>query len=156
MSLIVRTAKAEDLPLLGKYWLDLRFAEATSGRFGGGNVPESSAGWETYAKKTLLGAHGILLVAETDDRHLAGFLSCKEITIPPDRKLGWVEDVYVSPGERGQGAGRALLAAVEAWARGRGLKYIEGVTGSDNFYAIRAWQSLGAQQVGVLIEKRLE
>lgn len=156
MTLIVRPARAEDLPTLGKYWLDLRFAESTSGRFGGGNVPTSSAKWEEYAKKTLLGSKGILLVAETEAGDVAGFLSAKEIVIPPNRSVGWVEDVFVNPAVRGHGAGRALLAGVEAWARGRGLKYLEGVTGSDNYFAIRAWTSLGAAQVGVLLEKRLD
>ncbi len=36
-----------------------------------------------------------------------------------------IEDLYVSPGARGRGAGRALLEAVEERCRARGVSYVE-------------------------------
>ncbi|MCA1715582.1 MAG: GNAT family N-acetyltransferase [Actinobacteria bacterium] len=36
-----------------------------------------------------------------------------------------IEDLYVSPGVRGRGAGRTLIEAVEERCRARGVSYVE-------------------------------
>jgi GNAT superfamily N-acetyltransferase len=36
-----------------------------------------------------------------------------------------IEDLYVKPGARRRGAGRALLGAVEEWCKERGVSYVE-------------------------------
>jgi len=43
-----------------------------------------------------------------------------------------IEALYVAPEERGHGAGQALLAAAEAWARERGATVIVSETKLDN------------------------
>jgi GNAT superfamily N-acetyltransferase len=55
-----------------------------------------------------------------------------------------VEDMVVTRPERGRGAGRALLEAIEAWARARGASRLQLLADRDNggalgFYARLGW-----------------
>ena len=66
----------------------------------------------------------IILVAEANDRGLAGFL---EVDLRshadgcnPSRPVGYVEGWYVEESHRHRGIGRRLLAAAENWARSQG------------------------------------
>ncbi|MGE0082304.1 MAG: N-acetyltransferase family protein [Thiohalomonadaceae bacterium] len=66
-------------------------------------------------------------------------------------RVGLVEDVIVRNGWRGRGVGRALLAALEDWARGDGLSRLQLLANVDNrpahdFYRKSGWSEtrLGA------------
>ncbi len=57
----------------------------------------------------------------------------------------YLEDLFVVPEERGQGAGRALLAALGRIARRRGCGRMEWTVLDWNMPAIRFYQRMGAQ-----------
>jgi GNAT superfamily N-acetyltransferase len=60
----------------------------------------------------------ILLIAEADDRRVVGYaMAFAHRAFHSDGPLVWVEEVIVDPDQRGHGIGRALMTAVEAWAR---------------------------------------
>jgi aminoglycoside 6'-N-acetyltransferase I len=58
----------------------------------------------------------------------------------PDLRAAYVEDLWVEPGFRRAGVARALLAAVEDWARGQGLRWLGSDTEPGN-RASRGWHA---------------
>lgn len=57
-----------------------------------------------------------------------------------------MNDLYVVPESRGQGVGRALIAASAAVARERGANHLQWVTAPDNETAQRLYDSTGAHR----------
>ena len=62
-----------------------------------------------------------LFGAEDEAGELAGWVHICARLLLIDPPSAFVEGVVVSPGVRRRGVGRALMAAAEEWARGRGL-----------------------------------
>ena len=54
-----------------------------------------------------------------------------------------VEDVVVDPDHRGRGVGRALLAALADWARGRGVRRLQLLADGSNGPALAFYDRLG-------------
>lgn len=54
-----------------------------------------------------------------------------------------VEDVVVDPDHRGRGVGRALLAALADWARGRGVRRLQLLADGNNGPALAFYERLG-------------
>jgi GNAT superfamily N-acetyltransferase len=67
----------------------------------------------------------------------------------------WLEDLFVRPGHRKGGIGRALLAAVAAAARERGAERLEWSALDWNELALGFYRGLGAQQMNQWITHRL-
>lgn len=93
----------------------------------------------------------IILVAEANDRGLAGFL---EVDLRshadgcnPSRPVGYVEGWYVEENHRHRGIGRRLLAAAEDWARSQGCVEIASDTWVDNDVSQRVHEALGYEVV---------
>lgn len=61
---------------------------------------------------------------------LAHFRAFPEPLLGKD--LGFLDDLFVSPAHRGQGAGRKLIEAVAAIARQRGWPVLRWITAQDN------------------------
>lgn len=60
--------------------------------------------------------------------------------------VAWVEDVVVSPDQRGHGVGRQLLDAVSAWAAAHGISRLQLLADGENdaalgFYRRLDWQT---------------
>lgn len=55
----------------------------------------------------------------------------------------WVEDLVVDPGARRGGVGARLLAAIEAWGRGRGATRLQLVADRENDAALAFYARLG-------------
>lgn len=47
-------------------------------------------------------------------------------------EIGFLDDLYVLPAERAQGAGRALLESIQRTARRRGWRVVRWITAADN------------------------
>ena len=65
--------------------------------------------------------------------------------------VGYIEGWYVDDDLRMQGAGRALVLALEDWARGRGLTEMGSDTWLDNETSIAAHQHLGYVEMERLV-----
>ena len=100
----------------------------------------------------------IILVAETSERHVVGFL---EVDLRshadgcnPARPVGYIEGWYVAENYRHQGVGKKLVAAAEDWARGHGCIEIASDTWIDNEVSQRAHEALGYQVVDRCVHYR--
>lgn len=54
-----------------------------------------------------------------------------------------VEDMFVEPGERGRGVGRALLREIEAWAGARGASRLQLLADRENTPALAFYDRMG-------------
>jgi aminoglycoside 6'-N-acetyltransferase I len=100
----------------------------------------------------------IILVAELNDRTLAGFL---EIDLRshadgcnPSRPVGYVEGWYVGENHRHKGVGKKLLSAAEDWARSQGCLEIASDTWIDNDVSQRVHEALGYEVVDRCVHYR--
>jgi aminoglycoside 6'-N-acetyltransferase I len=100
----------------------------------------------------------IILVAQTSDRILAGFL---EVDLrshadgcDPSRPVGYVEGWYVAESYRHKGIGRKLLSAAEEWARSQGCVEIASDTWVDNEVSQRVHEVLGYEVVDRCVHYR--
>lgn len=85
----------------------------------------------------------VILVAEADG-HVVGMCTVQLTTSTARGGLSaGVEDVVVDQAWRGRGIGRALLAAAEAWARGRGAVRIALLADETNLPALDFYDRLG-------------
>ena len=89
---------------------------------------------------------GMLLGARREDRfvgyaclywHFSSTLAAESVLM---------NDLYVEPGQRGRGVGRALIEASAAVARERGAAQLEWATAPDNLAAQRLYDSTGAER----------
>ena len=87
--------------------------------------------------RALLGAHSTLVVVRSDDRIAA------TIMVGEDGHRGWVYYLAVDPAHRRSGLGRTMMAAAEAWLRGRGAPKIQFMVREDNAATIAFYEHLG-------------
>ncbi|MEO7055053.1 MAG: GNAT family N-acetyltransferase [Rhizomicrobium sp.] len=70
-------------------------------------------------------ARGALFIAEDDGRAVGWAFVVEEagdlFVEKAERRYGFVAELFVEAPARGQGHGRALIAACEDWSRGRGM-----------------------------------
>ena len=95
-------------------------------------------------------ADGAIFVAEGDQTGPIGFveMSIRNYAEGCDSdRVAYIEGWYVEPDFRGRGVGRALVDAVEEWARSRGLTEIASDAQIDNLDGIRAHRALGFDEV---------
>ena len=72
-----------------------------------------------------------------------------------DRPFGRLNILIVAERARGTGVGSALVAAVEAWARGQGAENLVLTSGKQRHEAHRFYESRGYEATGVRLIKRL-
>ena len=99
----------------------------------------------------------LVLVAETDDGNLVGFL---EASIRPfvedchSDHVGYLEGWFVEPQYRKRGIGRHLVSEAENWARKKGCTEMASDSEIGNDTSLRAHQNLGYQETSRLVHLR--
>jgi len=95
----------------------------------------------------------VVLVAETSDQHVVGFV---ELSIRPyaegcvTNRVAYLEGWYVLPEYRTRGVGRALVAAAENWGRAEGCIEFASDAEPDNDVSSIAHRALGFEDVGLV------
>lgn len=100
-----------------------------------------------------------VFVAERGDGSLAGFVEAG--TRPyadgcDTSPVGYLEAWYVDSDVRRQGIGRALVAAAEGWARGRGYREMASDARLDNTVGHAAHRRAGYAEVDRVVQFRKE
>ena len=83
------------------------------------------------------------MVAESADQRLVGlahFRACPDPLIAQD--VGYLDDLFVAPEQRGAGTGRSLIMAVATIAQERGWPVVRWVTAETNAPARRLYDQL--------------
>ena len=94
-----------------------------------------------------------VLVAEEAGGELVGLA---ELSIRPCAEgcvtdhVAYLEGWYVAPGARRRGVGRALVRAVEEWARGQGCTELASDTAVGNEAGAAAHRAVGFDEVGLV------
>ena len=86
-----------------------------------------------------------LWVAERDERVIAMCTAQILISTAEGGPVAWVEDVVVSPDQRGAGIGRQLLDAVSSWAKRRGITRLQLLVDRENTAALDFYRRLDWQ-----------
>ena len=98
----------------------------------------------------LAGPSSAVLVAE----EAGGIIG--SVMVGHDGHRGWLYYLAAEPGRRGQGIGRALVAAAEAWLRARGVPKVQLMIRPTNTAVARFYDRLGyAEEPRVIMAKRL-
>lgn len=99
----------------------------------------------------------LVLVAETEDENLIGFL---EASIRPfvedchSEHVGYLEGWFVKPEYRRYGIGRKLVKAAENWARGKGCEEMASDAEIGNESSLKAHLNLGYEETSRLVHLR--
>jgi aminoglycoside 6'-N-acetyltransferase I len=104
---------------------------------------------------------GQVFIAERPDGTVAGYVEVGTRNVADGcstSPVGYIEAWYVDADVRRAGYGRALFAAAEAWARGRGYREMASDALIDNEISLRAHLRLGYEEVDrvVTFRKSLE
>jgi GNAT superfamily N-acetyltransferase len=103
--------------------------------------------------------HGAMFIALQDGRKV-GWISAYEehgelFIAEPERRHGFIAEIFVVPEARGQGHGKALIAACEGWSRERGHRLLTIGVLAKNARAIRSYESAGYAPYTVLMRRYL-
>ncbi len=101
------------------------------------------------------GKHRGILVAETDVGVIAMATIQILISTAQGGPVGLVEDVVVRADCRGQGVGRQLMAAVNAWAVERGLTRLQLLADRGNQPAMDFYRRIGWQDTRLVCRRYL-
>jgi GNAT superfamily N-acetyltransferase len=103
--------------------------------------------------------HGIMLIAEEGGKPVgwafAHDQNAELFVVEPERRHGFLAELYVAPEARGKGLGRALIEGCETWARGRGHKLLQVGVLARNARAIRSYEGAGYGAYGITMRRYL-
>lgn len=127
MSFAIRSARVEDIPALVALMTDF-YAESDF-------ILPTAAATRTFdalfAEPTL----AAVWLAEQRATPVGHIVLTFSFSMEYGGLRGFIDDLYVRPSARGQGAGAALLAAARAGAAARGLRVLQVETGQEGHLA---------------------
>ncbi|WP_409482933.1 N-acetyltransferase family protein [Arsenicicoccus dermatophilus] len=112
-------------------------------------------GWVTDAvDRAGTGDDRVVLVAEQAGV-VVGFISTEEQRHWSGQLDVYVGELVVREDREGYGIGRALVRAVEEWARGRGVARIRLTTGAANDGALGLYEAVGYEREDITLSRAL-
>src|SRR5215213_10173765 len=96
-----------------------------------------------------------VLVTQADDGRVVGFVSVERQVAWAGGVQAYVGELVVAEAAEGRGVGRALLGAVEAWARDQDCRMVALDTGATNVRAREFYRRLGFGEESIKLVKVL-
>lgn len=121
MPFAIRLATEADIPALVALMTDF-YAESDF-------VLSAAAATRTFDALFAAPALGAVWLAEEADAPVGHLVLALSFSMEYGGLRGFIDDLYVRPAARGQGAGAALLTAAQDGARARGLRVLQVETG---------------------------
>jgi GNAT superfamily N-acetyltransferase len=104
--------------------------------------------------------HGAMFIAEQGGNPVGWAFAHEEhgelFIAEPERRHGFLAEIYVVPGARGAGHGKALIEACEDWSRGRGHALLQIGVLARNARAIRAYEGCGYEPYTLILRRYLK
>jgi ribosomal protein S18 acetylase RimI-like enzyme len=120
-------------------------------------APDAEKSMHRFLADLSINSHSCLFVAEADGE-VIGFLSGElREGSPAFKPKTWaaVEDIYVTPGHRSSGVGRALFKEGQKWAKKKGADSVSLQVAAVNVRARKFYEELGFREVSVYQVKEL-
>jgi ribosomal protein S18 acetylase RimI-like enzyme len=93
------------------------------------------------------------LVAETRTADLVGLAHLRAMPSPlRGAEVGFLDDLFVDPVQRGSGAGEALLREIDNIAAARGWPVVRWITRDDNYRALGLYDRLAVRSDWITYE----
>jgi len=103
--------------------------------------------------------HGAMFIAEQGGNPVGWAFAYEEhgelFIAEPERRHGFIAELYVVPSARGAGHGRALIEACEGWSKARGHTVMMIGVLSGNAHALRAYAGTGYTPYVSIVRKYL-
>ena len=157
MELTVRQGTAEDLEQLLRLYHDYHNGLLEVGMNYDLNEETLSRVMQNRLRSRLV----LTAVAEDGEGNLQGFVFCSILRLAPEytcrgeASVGYLNDLYVAPGARGQGLARKLTAYAENWLREQEVSVMELQVLGKNEKAQEFWKKQGMEPIGLLCCKYL-
>ena len=121
--------------------------------------PDFAADHWNQVRRRCAEKHGTLVIAEQDGNAVGWAFAYEEhgelFIAEPERRHGFLAEIYVAPSARGQGHGRALIQACEDWSRGRGHRLMTIGVLAANLRATRAYEGSGYAPYTLILRRYL-
>ena len=157
MELTVRQGTAEDLEQLLRLYHDYHNGLLEVGM----NYDLNEETLPRVMQNRLRSRLVLTAVAEDGEGNLQGFVFCSILRLAPEytcrgeASVGYLNDLYVAPGARGQGLARKLTAYAENWLREQEVSVMELQVLGKNENAQEFWKKQGMEPIGLLCCKYL-
>lgn len=103
--------------------------------------------------------HGAMFIAEQEGRAVGWAFAHEEhgelFIREPERRHGFLAELYVVPEARGAGHGKALIAACEGWSKARGHAVMTIGVLAHNQRAVRAYEGAGYGPYVLIVRRYL-
>jgi GNAT superfamily N-acetyltransferase len=103
--------------------------------------------------------HGAMFIAEQGGKPVGWAFAYEEhgelFVTEPERRHGFLAEIFVAPDARGAGHGKALIEACESWSRERGHKLMTIGVLAKNSRALRAYAGAGYEPYTVIVRRYL-
>ena len=97
------------------------------------------------------------IVARGEDGSPIGFMHYREMPSPlRGAKIGFLDDLFVEPTERGSGAVDALFEKLTENAKAKGWSVIRWLTGDDNYRARHVYDKLATRSMFLTYQMEIE
>jgi GNAT superfamily N-acetyltransferase len=154
----IRAAAAADADAVAAMWESLVEYHVA---LDDGLPPAAPNGARRYARRLLERAADPLtqvLIAEVDGI-AAGYVLGVVVDLVPEmfeqEASGFLADIFVVEAFRRAGVGEALVEALGAWFKARGIRYFEWHVAARNAAGLAFWQAMGGREVMIRMRKDL-
>ncbi len=143
----IRKAKVKEVPKLAKLGVELiKYHHELDPFFAPSKNIESS--YKTYFKKCVYSPKSLLLVAEEEGK-IVGYALGTITSRPPvfkERKIGYIDDMFVVKEYRRSGVGKEFLNELFKWFKNKKAKHTEITVHTKNFIGRKAWENFGFEE----------
>ena len=140
----IRDWRRQDLEQVVDLWFQLtRYVNPMDGFYR--IMPDARDKYRGYLERVLGDRNYAVFVAEIDDR-VVGFAMGRinrapSVVLP--NTVGYIENIFIAEGQRGDGCGTALCERLFVWFRERGIDHVELFYQMANKGAEAFWRKMG-------------
>ena len=159
--IIIRKAIREDIEKLWDFEKENRlYDRKIMGRkfrkfflwnFGGSEKKE----WINNIKKILTNKNCLILVVENREK-LIGYALGKIYNFQDPRKIGHMEEFFITEKKRGKGISSRLMKKMKEWFKSKGIKYVSLEVFAKNNNVIKIYEKFGFEPFSIHMKAKIK